>query len=305
MADSVFHPGELEIQRCAGVEQMARRVGGSIRASVPPAAEAFLAQRRWAVLSTADEAGRPWASVLRGEPGFISVVRDAPPGSSLLRIEAEPLAGDPLLENLRSGTPVGLLAIDLATRRRMRVNANLLADGPGALLLRIDQVYSNCHKYIQRRVAEDGDLARSDAPPRRVRTLDPALQGWIASSDTFFIATVNPGEGADASHRGGAPGFVRVDGDRLEWPDYQGNMMFNTLGNLARHPRAGLLFPDFASGRALQLTGRASINWEPAAAALYPGAERLVEVAVEEVVELGGVFPARLNLVDYSPHLPR
>lgn len=284
---------------------MARRVGGSIRAAVPPVAAEFLAQRRWAVLSTADEAGRPWASVLSGEPGFISVVSDATPVASLLRIEADPLPGDPLQENLHSGTPVGLLAIDLATRRRMRVNAKLLAGDRGALLLHVDQVFSNCHKYIQRRVDERGHLTRSDEPPRRARTLDPVLLDWIASSDTFFVATMNPGEGADASHRGGAPGFVHVEGNRLVWPDYQGNMMFNTLGNLARHPRAGLLFPDFATGRALQLTGRASINWDPAAAALYPGAERLVEVAVEDVVELSGAFPARLDLVEYSPSLPR
>jgi hypothetical protein len=96
-----------------------------------------------------------------------------------------------------------------------------------------------------------------------------------------------------------------VEGDRLQWPDYPGNMMFNTLGNIARYPRAGLLFPDFGTGRALQVTGRASINWDPAAAAQYPGAERLVELTVEQVVELSAVLPTGFDLLDYSPHLPR
>ena len=102
---------------------------------------------------------------------------------------------------------------------------------------------------------------------RRSSALDARTRALVAGADTFFIATWHPGGGADASHRGGRPGFVRVLDDRtLEFPDYPGNNMFNTLGNLVGHPRAGLLFVDFERGDLLQLTGRAKIRWEPATA---------------------------------------
>lgn len=310
---SVFHSGELAVQRRAGVERMASRVGGSIHDAIPPAAEAFLAERRWVVLATSDAAGRPWASVLSGEPGFVGVVDggwggkggeapSAPPAT--VRLEATPVAGDPLASNLAATTFVGLLAIDLATRRRMRLNARLEREEDGGILLQVDQVYGNCPKYIQRRQERTEVPRPAEREPRRGNSLTAAQRRWIAAADTFFIATLNPGEGADASHRGGPPGFVRVEGDRLEWPDYQGNMMFNTLGNIAVYPRAGLLFPDFTTGATLQLTGTASIDWDSARAAEVPGAERLVEFHVEEVVELPGGMPAGLELVDYSPYLP-
>jgi hypothetical protein len=100
------------------------------------------------------------------------------------------------------------------------------------------------------------------------------------------------------------PGFVSVDGDRLVWPDYTGNLMYNTLGNIAVHPRAGLVVPDFDSGAVLQLTGRAAIEWDSLRSAEVPGAERLVELIVEEVVEIVGVLPPSVRVLDYSPFNP-
>jgi hypothetical protein len=79
---------------------------------------------------------------------------------------------------------------------------------------------------------------------------------------------------------------VAVDGDRLTWPDYAGNLMYNTLGNIAACPRAGLLVPDFESGSLLLLTGRAAIEWDPPRAAQVEGAERQVTLEVEEWVQL-------------------
>jgi hypothetical protein len=103
------------------------------------------------------------------------------------------------------------------------------------------------------------------------------------------------------------PGFVRVEataaGDRLTWPDYAGNAMFNTLGNIAAHPWAGIVVPDFASGATLQLTGRAAVDWDPAHAAAA-GAERLVALDVDAVVETRGALPFRLGRPEYSPFNP-
>jgi len=275
-----FHSGELAVQERAGVRERAARIGGSIHPELPEPARAFLEQRRFVVLATADAEGRPWASVLSGPAGFAR-----PAGPRTLRLEAAPRPGDPLADRI-DGDLVGLLAIDLATRRRMRVNGRMVRAG-GAFLIEADQVYSNCPKYIHPRDAELSPDAGT-AAVRRSNGLTEAQRAWIRRADTFFIATVNPGEGADASHRGGAPGFVAVAGDRLVWPDYAGNMMYNTLGNIAAYPRAGLLVPDFVTGAMLLLTGRAGIDWDTGRAASVPGAQRLVELDVEEAVELPG-----------------
>jgi predicted pyridoxine 5'-phosphate oxidase superfamily flavin-nucleotide-binding protein len=274
-----FHRGELSVQERAGVRDRASRVGGSIHAEIPPAASTFLEERSWVVLATGDGSDRPWASLLAGEPGF---ARMAGPREVLLG--ARPAAGDPLTQSFREGGFAGLLAIDLATRRRMRVNGTLAPSKGGAALLRAEQVYSNCPRYIHPRADALGE--RIPAGGRSGTSLAAHHEAFIRQADTCFIATLNPGEGADASHRGGPPGFVKVAGSRLRWPDYAGNMMYNSLGNIAAYPWAGLLFVDFERGDRLMVTGRAAIDWDPAHAASVAGAERLVELEVEAVIEL-------------------
>jgi hypothetical protein len=296
---SRFHAGELAVQERAGVRERSARVGGSIHGAVPPAAKAFLERRRFVVLASADVEGRPWASILTGPPGFATV-----PDPLQLRIDAAPPPGDPLAGNLRTGGFTGLLAIDLATRRRMRVNGRLECTAGRPITIRVDQVYSNCPKYIQRRAAEEGMPWEASRVSQRAESLTEEQRAWIRRADSFFIATLHPDAGADASHRGGMPGFVSVEGNRLVWPDYAGNLMYNTLGNIAAHPRAGLVVPDFDSGAVLQLTGRAAIEWDPIRTAEVPGAERLVELVVEEVLEIAGVLPSPARVLDYSPFNP-
>lgn len=290
-----FHRGELLVQERVGVRQQAAKVGGSIHGAVPPAAKTFLEQRRFVVLATADPEGRPWASVLTGSPGFASA-----PHPLEVRVDASPVPGDPLGESAESSRFAGLLAIDLATRRRMRVNGALEHGADGEIVIRVEQAYSNCPKYIQRRTMEREEPGGAARLVGRAGFLTQEQRAWLRRADTFFIATLNPEEGADASHRGGMPGFIRVEGERLAWPDFAGNMMYNTLGNIVVHPRAGLLIPDFSSGSVLQLTGRAEILWSGGDGA---GGERGVSLAVDEVVEIAGVLPTA-DAVEYSPFNP-
>jgi hypothetical protein len=290
-----FHRGELAVQDRVGVRQQAAKVGGSIHRAIPPAGGTFLEQRSFVVLATADRDGRPWASILTGAPGFASA-----PHPLEARIHALPTPGDPLGENVESSRFAGLLAIDLATRRRMRVNGTMDRGADGEIVIRVEQAYSNCPKYIQRRTAESEEPGPTARLVRRADLLTEEQRAWLRRADTFFIATVSPDEGADASHRGGMPGFIQVEGDRLVWPDYAGNMMYNTLGNIAVHPQAGLLVPDFSSGSVLQLTGTAAILWS---GGNISGAERRVQLEVEDVVEIMGVLPT-VEGVEYSPFNP-
>lgn len=297
---SAYHPGEQHVQARAGLRDQAERVGGVIRDTIPPAAAEFLAQRPLVFVAAAAE--RVWASALFGTLGFARALDERS-----VRIDAAPRTSDPIAAGIEPGAALGLLAIDPATRRRMRVNGTVrVRDGAG-FEIETTQVYGNCPKYIQARELDPVDVSSPFPEPRSKHgsTLTPAQVGWLASADTFVIASVHPEGGADASHRGGLPGFVRVDApDALVFPDYTGNSMFQTLGNLAIDPRAGLIFLDFASGATLQLSGRVAVDWDPAAVAAFPGAQRVVAFAVDKVVETTDATPLRWRFSGYSSFNP-
>ena len=298
---SVYHPGELSVQERAGVREMAARIGRSIGSTIPPAAWNFLRNQPLVVVGSVDARQRVWASLLTGAPGFLHAVDE-----HTVRINARPATGDPLGNNLAANGKVGMIAIEFATRRRMRLNGRAEVGADGAITINAQQVYSNCPKYIQARRWR-GRTSESDATPvvQRQSTLTQAQQRWIREADTFFIASHHLEGGTDASHRGGRPGFVRVLNDhRLAWPDYFGNTMFQTLGNISVNPQAGLLFIDFVRGRTLQLTGRARILWDQERPAEFPGAERLVEFDVDEVVEIAGGHSLEWRFLDCSPENP-
>lgn len=296
----VWHEGELEVQRRAGVASKAERLSGMVRDSLPESARGFLAQRHFAVIGSVDSQDRVWASPVVGEPGFLQA-----PDPVKVVIHGGWSRTDPLLENLQGNSQVGMLVIDLATRRRVRINGKAERLGDDIIRVHIEQAFSNCPRYIQARVPSS--VLPLDKPSAtRTQFLSESQKQWIASADTFFIASAHPRAGADASHRGGNPGFVHVEGDRrLVVPDYNGNSLFNTLGNLHLNPHAGLLFVDFELGRTLQLTGRATINWDRDSASQYPGAERLLEFDIDEVLETEHALRLGFKLESYSPHNPQ
>jgi uncharacterized protein len=292
-----FHAGEIAVQERAGVDEGARKIGRSIRGEIPDYVEDFLSLQPFAVAATLDADGRVWASLLTGAPGFLQAV-----DPHHLCIATQPSAGDPMRDNLAAGGPIGLLVIDLAERRRMRLNGRARLDAKG-LLVETEQVYGNCPKYIQ---ARDFVASASGDRPDSVgfAQLSAAQRDWITAADTFFIASYAADGGADASHRGGNPGFVRVRGPQmLAFPDYAGNNMFNTLGNLTANPRCGLLFVDFENGATLQLTGTARIDWTPSADALG-SAERAVEFSLERGIETRGATALRWHFLEASPFNP-
>jgi len=289
---TAFHSGELELQTRAGVRETADRVAKGIHSVIPEAAGAFLEERRLVVLAATDARNRPWASLLTGPEGFARRLND-----HTIRIDAVPVPDDPLAMNLKTGSLAGLLFPDFASRRRIRVNGRL-ETVDGAILIHVDQAYSNCPKYIQLRKPDRESQGTRPRPVERSASLLTRQRDWIHRTDTFFIATLAPGEGADASHRGGMPGFVRIENQELIWRDYPGNAMFNTLGNIVKNPRAGILVPDFATGSTLQMTGRAAIDSNSA------GEERQVRFVPDDVVEIEDVLPQRLQLVEYSPFNP-
>ncbi|CRZ14006.1 pyridoxamine 5'-phosphate oxidase family protein [Mycolicibacterium neworleansense] len=293
----MYHSGELTVQRRMGQEAIATRVGRMIRTEIPEAAAAFLAEQPMIVLTAADDEGRVWTSLITGPPGFVHA--DEP---RTIVIDARPAPGDPLRDILRSGQQVGMIAIEPQTRRRMRVNGTAEPSGTG-LRIHTDQVYSNCPKYISRRdivgvrsASEQPELSRGDSLTDRQLDL-------IATADAFFIGSADAVGNADASHRGGNPGFLQALSPRLlRWPDYRGNSMFMTLGNIEANPRCGLLVIDWSSGSTLQLTGTAAINWAEADSSA--GTQCAVDFTIDEAVELTHVSPLRWSSGELSPANP-
>jgi hypothetical protein len=191
-------------------------------------------------------------------------------------------SGDPL-HGLPENQPVGIVVMEFAAKRRVRINGTLAATVDGTLEVDVVQAYGNCPQYIHpRRISAENDGAATDSDVGRGVSLGADDIALIRSADTFFLGTTHPDRGNDASHRGGPAGFVRADAATVEWPDYPGNNMFNSFGNLEIDPTAALLFMDFDSGRTLALSGRAVVDWEKSAERADTG--RWVRFTAESVV---------------------
>lgn len=296
---SSFHSGEQAVQAIVGVRAEADRLSHLLGSVIKPAAQEFLQHQAWAIASTVDASGNVWASMLIGEPGFVQPIAD-----QSVQINAVPLASDPLCE-LQSGHDLGLLVIDLATRRRLRLNGIAAIQPDGRIHLHTKQAYFNCPKYIQLRHLDPQGAFEKALPEVIVsESLSPHQQQWLTQVDTFFLASSHS-DGADVSHRGGNPGFVQLVSDtKLLFPDYAGNNMFNTFGNLFENPHAGLLFIDFEGGDTLQLTGNAHILWESEHLIDFPGAQRLVAFEISQAIATTNAIPLRWHFAEYSPYNP-
>jgi predicted pyridoxine 5'-phosphate oxidase superfamily flavin-nucleotide-binding protein len=298
-ASSPFHEGEQLVQERVGVRERAERQGRRfIRDHMPEQHREFYAQLPCLLVGSVDAAGRPWASLLAGSPGFVRA-----PDPRTLVIGRLPEAGDPLAHNLALGVPLGILGIEFATRRRNRMNGRVVDLGANDFAVAVDQSFGNCPKYIQRReprLASASPRMALGGPAQELGALDEPARRLITAADTFFIATqASPGgdahiAGVDVSHRGGPAGFVRVDdAATLTWPDFVGNAFFNTIGNLLLNPRAGLLFVDFETGDRLWLTGRVEILWDAPEQKSFEGAERLLRFSLEAALRLAEALPLR------------
>ncbi len=300
--NSVFHDGEQQVQERAGETFKAQRNGVVISGSLPRGAHSFIRQQSLAIAASIDADRHVWASLLIGRPGFLSVPNDQ---QVEIDLDKNPTSlHDPLWQNIGQDPKVGLLIIDLATRRRLRINGNVLYRN-GILRVGIKEAYPNCPKYIQRRspiVRED----RTEEQPGVAcgLSLESRHLQSIGSSDTLFVASQHPDRGLDASHRGGLPGFVRVIDDRtLRVPDYPGNGMFNTLGNFAVTSEAGLAFLDFEKGTSLQLTGQVEILWDQDSQQTG-GTGRSWEFRLDRWIETQSPHRIEWEFLDYSHFNP-
>ncbi|MCZ6863818.1 MAG: MOSC domain-containing protein, partial [Alphaproteobacteria bacterium] len=304
---SPFHRGEKEIQSRLGIREKIEKKGRRvIRDRIPEKDLEFFTQLPLLTIGTVDEGGRPWASLLVGKPGFVRAIDPL-----TLEVKARPIYGDPLNRALIEGADIGVLGLDFATRGRFRVNGQITHISEDAFEIRVRQAFPNCPQYIQARdyeISDDIEAIGEKKPVHRGDNLNRTEAAMIASSDTLFIASqFTEGDddwsrGVDVSHRGGKPGFVIVAHESLLlFPDYAGNCMFSTLGNIQVDPRCGLLFIDFDSGNLLQLSGEAEVLWETEHVCRFPGAERVVSFQIEEKILIERALPLSWRFQGFHP----
>jgi predicted pyridoxine 5'-phosphate oxidase superfamily flavin-nucleotide-binding protein len=303
--DTPWHPGEIALQASLGVADRLAEVGRHvIRDHLIEQHQLFYPLLPMVVLGSVDGAGDAWATVRTGYPGFLEAIDDQ---HLHLDLKRDPL--DPADAGMDDGKAIGMLGIDLGTRRRNRLNGEVVRDGTG-FSVKVEQSFGNCPKYIQLRGAYySGDpTLPSEVIPEVGTSMDEATRRLIRRADTFFVASyadvVDGHRQVDVSHRGGPVGFVRIDGESLVIPDYAGNLFFNTLGNIAVNPHAGLAFMDFETGGLLQLTGDAFIV-DASEMDLSPGAERMWRFTPRKVVWRPGAVALRWDFREWSPSLAK
>lgn len=306
MRADVFHPGEIAAQERAGERAIALRHGRMLADEIMAPALPWLAQQRLVAVAAADDDGRSWASVWLGPPGFVTS-RDA--RTLVIAVERDRAAADdPVVAVLAPGSRLGVLAIELRTRRRLRINGRVASLTDDAIMLAVDEVFPNCTKYIHKRerVEPRGDAPREAGTDRGV-ALDTRRQALIARTDTLFVASRHPERGADASHRGGESGFVHVlDDHTIRIPDYAGNSMFQTLGNFAVDPHAGVACVDFEQGRILSMTGTASVmHGAEVPGSPTGGTGRYWTLDVERWIDRPMPGSHRWTLLERSPLTPK
>ncbi len=307
---SPFHDGELAVQERVGVRAKMDEVGRRVvRRYLTEQHQAFFPLLPYVFIGSVDGDGQPWASVLFGEPGFID-----PVSPTQVQVRGRPLHGDPLGAALVPGAEIAMLGVQMHTRRRNRTFGSIASTGPDGFTMDVRQTLGICQKYIQGRELEftRDPMAPHERPVHQANQLDDAANAIIARADTYFVASVDPREadgpmrGADVSHRGGRPGFVRIDDDAtLTAPEFVGNFIFNTLGNWQIDDRAGLLFLDFDQGDVVYIAARAEIIWDGSELSAFAGAQRLVRYRIDKVIRVENILPAKFTPPAESPFAAR
>lgn len=294
---SPWHEGEIELQRSVGLSERMAVIGPRVlRDHLVEEHRDFYPRLPFIVAGAVDPADDVWATAIAGEPGFLGS-----PDPFTLTVAAGRDPSDPADAGLEDRDSIGLLGIELHTRRRNRLNGVIRRDaGQSGFAVEVRESFGNCPRYIRPREFRyvRDPAVREAAHAEKLEALDAPARAMIEAADTLFVASYVGRAGeerrVDVSHRGGPQGFVRVGKDgALTIPDFAGNNFFNTLGNIRSNPKAGLAFIDFTNGNMLQLTGEAEIVIDAAEIAVFPGAERLLRIRPRRIVRRPDVLPLR------------
>ncbi|KAJ4377948.1 hypothetical protein N0V83_000778 [Neocucurbitaria cava] len=293
-----------------------------------PQASFMLQRGPLLALGTLDSQSRPWTTLWGGSPGFSEPLGGGFIGTRTL-VDGK---NDPVVQALVGGAEEGEmlqpvaggkilagLAIDLMTRKRVKISGKMVAgtlkevdvevEGQAdtkqaqiQIVTKIEQSLGNCPKYLNAYEIYPA-LVKAE-----VGSQGPSLseegQALISNADMFFLSTSTE-QDADTNHRGGPPGFVRIiSPTQIIYPEYSGNRLYQSLGNLQLNPKVGLTFPNYAFGNILYITGTATILVDADAASLLPGSNLAVKIDIDETRFVKGGLPFRGVKMSPSPYNP-
>ncbi|KAF8428411.1 hypothetical protein L210DRAFT_3564313 [Boletus edulis BED1] len=326
-----WHKGEHAIQHKMGYAGVMSQAWTQIEPEMPEQHQAFYKTHLpFIPVTTIDDRRRPWSSILAGrdgQPGFVTSQR-----LDELTLHAHVWEGDPFPQNVALGSRespalIAGIGVEFSTRRRNKFAGYVEAleeDGP---VLRVHSVVNEaigeCPKYINIRDL----MAFSETNPRvvyRCLNLSPDerlpddIVSFIHGSDALFFGTYyDAGEDGEQflshvgmNHRGGRPGFARIrpsDGRTLVIPDYSGNRLLTSLGNIEATPVAGATFVSFETGAVLYLTGDAHNLVGPVAQQLMPRINALTTIHATGYIFVEDALPVRQKpgtQVQRSPYSP-
>jgi hypothetical protein len=238
----VYHDGQLAIQEEAGTRTVADRLANWVGPVGPfsLAADMFL-------LALADTAGIPRFTVLTGQPPLVELL-----GEATLRLRLSGACAPAPAGPVR----VGGLAINLSDMRRARTNGTLTPDAR-ALVLEASETFTLCRKYMAPSLALAEQAHTGPTGREPVALDDPWLHTLLAGAETSFLASISPEGGPDVAHRGGPPGFITLDAasGTLSWPEYLGDGVFKSAGNVRATSVLTLLVLDLETGDGVEISG--------------------------------------------------
>lgn len=325
------HMGELALQALRHTPQeLSDAIPHYIERDMPQQHADFFAELSYLPLATLDGQGRPWVSLLvtrsAGDPSLGIEIAD----QNTMQVLAATNPYDPFVRAIfqdQSGARDARLfagvGVDFSNRRRNKIagsieHSSVESGGKIRLHLASNQHLGNCPKYITVRSLEHAprtaEVAHDSFDTQNV-ALPDAAKSVVARASTVFLATKHTSNGSDQSdmgvnHRGGAPGFVRLyearDGTTfLVLPDHSGNRFYQSLGNVETDPQVGLVFPDFATGEILYITGDAENLLGDDAEAVMPRTSLLTRIKVTGAVYVRGGLDLKLtSQEEMSPYNP-
>lgn len=303
-----YSDGELYVQEKVDVVQQASRVSRMVQYAADGFAQSFIRSQLFCFVSSKDQNGSVWTSMLAGKQVGFGEFK-SPNQLFFGRDNYHLFKDDILYSNIADNPSVGLLFIDLATRRRHRLNGRFYKEDNG-LRLEIEQSFPNCPKFIQLRILDRSHLEPGKNPKIEKGTgnVPDHLKAIIANADTFYVGSSGKNGTLDTSHRGGNSGFVKfVKENVLKIPDYFGNNMFITMGNMHEYPKTGLLFIDDESRSILQLQGEAELTFDDFnSEEEHPtgGTGRYWYFKIRQYHFMQHVLPYSWKLAEYSPFNP-
>ncbi|KAJ5467214.1 Riboflavin synthase-like beta-barrel [Penicillium sp. IBT 31633x] len=316
LSDTVpWHEGEERLHNLL-------RVPHSDNPTVPylsPRAAFLVREAPLIALGILDSQGRPWSTVWGGAAGFAEPVSES--SSIGLRTQVDSKY-DPVVQALLSanhttesaGKMISGLAVDLENRRRVKLYGRIVAgslsdgdEGQAQLVVHIQESLGNCPKYMNKKhivPAQSDPKLISDSPQ-----LSAAAIELLSRADTMFVSSSHGATTMDTNTRGGPAGFIRVEsndvsGAVIVYPEYSGNRLYQTLGNLQTTPRAGFVVPDFASGNVLYFTGSTEILVGKNAATILPRSNLALRVTIAAAIFVENGLGFRGEAGDPSPYNP-